>query len=97
MIPVVAPGWGGEKGRVVVLVSVPPAPAVPVPSCLDDPAWCALIDDVLEAGGPEVVAQPIVDVAHARVGGFELLAVLGTRDVLRLCLVLDRDELADDK
>ncbi|KGM11706.1 diguanylate phosphodiesterase, partial [Cellulomonas bogoriensis 69B4 = DSM 16987] len=41
---------------------------------LDDPRWRTALRTVLDGQGLDVVAQPIVDVAHARVGGYELLS-----------------------
>ncbi|WP_250448412.1 EAL domain-containing protein, partial [Actinotalea sp. C106] len=41
---------------------------------LDDPSWRTALERVLAGEGLTVVAQPIIDVAHARVGGYELLS-----------------------
>jgi EAL domain-containing protein (putative c-di-GMP-specific phosphodiesterase class I) len=38
------------------------------------PAWESALDAVLRGDGLRLVAQPIVDIAHTRVGGYELLA-----------------------
>lgn len=43
-------------------------------SDLDDPRWTTVLERVLDGHGLSVVAQPIIDVAHSRVGGFELLS-----------------------
>ncbi len=39
-----------------------------------EPTWEAALRNVLGGRGLRLVAQPIIDVAHARVGGYELLA-----------------------
>lgn len=39
-----------------------------------DPTWETALRDVLDGRGLRLVAQPIVDVVQARVGGYELLA-----------------------
>lgn len=41
---------------------------------LDDPRWTRALERVLGGEGLDVVAQPIIDVAHARVGGYEMLS-----------------------
>ena len=41
---------------------------------LTDLQWRTVLERIIAAGGPDVVAQPIADVASGRVGGFELLA-----------------------
>ncbi|MBB2921397.1 EAL domain-containing protein [Cellulomonas cellasea] len=41
---------------------------------LDDPVWDDALDRVLAGEGVRLVAQPIIDVTHARVGGYELLS-----------------------
>lgn len=51
-----------------------PSDVVDEPVDLDDPRWRAALDRVLDGEGLHVVAQPIVDVARARVAGYELLS-----------------------
>jgi len=46
-------------------------PGVPGTS---DPTWDSALRDVLDGGGLRLAAQPIIDVAQARVGGYELLS-----------------------
>lgn len=41
---------------------------------LDDDRWTAALEAVIDGEGLSLVAQPIIDVAHARVGGFEMLS-----------------------
>lgn len=41
---------------------------------LDDPRWTCALERVLGGEGVDLVAQPIIDVAHARVGGYEMLS-----------------------
>ena len=43
---------------------------------LDDPVWDDALDRALAGEGVRLVAQPIIDVTHARVGGYELLSRL---------------------